>query len=84
MTDDGIVDNLRSEEVTGDDNGDDVDEEENNTHSHSDDFQALDLVIAQKEWQEKCDPVQLLEVIWLQGTLLTQATKQKTVLDFIN
>jgi hypothetical protein len=26
MTDDEIVDNLRSEEVTGDDNGDDVDD----------------------------------------------------------
>jgi len=29
---------LRREEVTGDDNGDDVDEEEENLPSHSDDF----------------------------------------------
>jgi len=41
MTDDKIVGNLRSEEVTGDDNGDDVDEEEENLPSHNDDFQSI-------------------------------------------
>jgi len=38
MPDDEIVDNLRREKVTGDDNGDEVDEEEKNFPSHSDDF----------------------------------------------
>ena len=40
MTDDEIVGNLRSEEVTADDSKDDVDEEERKVPSHNDAFQA--------------------------------------------
>ena len=74
MTDEEIMDNLKSEEAAEDYNRDDVDEEQKNLPSHSDDFQALDLAVGWKEWQENCDPVQLLQVkrivIWLQGILL--------------
>jgi hypothetical protein len=62
MTDDETVDNLRSKEVTANDNEDDVDEEEQNVPSYRDDLQALDLAIAWMERQHKCDPLQLLQV----------------------
>jgi len=55
MTDDKIVGNLRSEEVTADDNEDDIDEEEEKVPSHSDAYQVLDLVITWMEQQEECN-----------------------------
>lgn len=48
--------------MTGNDNGDGAGEKEESLPSHNDDFQALDLDIAWIERQEKCDPVQLLQV----------------------
>jgi hypothetical protein len=46
MTDEEIVDNVRSKEVTADDNEYEVDEEEQNVPSYRDALQSLDLTIA--------------------------------------
>jgi len=54
MTDDRIVGNLRSEEVTADDNEDDIDDEEEKVPSHSDAYH-LDLAITWMEQQEECN-----------------------------
>jgi hypothetical protein len=55
MTDDKIVGNLRSEEVTADDNEDDVVEEEKEVPSNSDAYQVLDFTITCMEQQEECN-----------------------------
>ena len=86
MTDDEIVDNLRSKEVTANDNEDDVDEEEQNVPSYRDALQALDLAIAWMERQQKCDPMQLLQAKRIRNLAArkrTSATKQKTIIDLI-
>ena len=49
-------DNLRREEVTADDNKDDIDEEEERVPSHSDSYQVLDLAITwMEQQQEECN-----------------------------
>jgi len=85
-TDYEIVGNLRSKEVTADDNEDDVDEEEQNVPSYRDALQALGLAIEWMEQQQKCDPMQLLQVKGIRNLVArkgTSATKQKTIIDFI-
>jgi len=55
VTDDKTVGNLRSEEVTADDNEYDIDEEKDKVPSHSDAYQVLDLAITWMEQQEECN-----------------------------
>ena len=86
MTDDETVDNLRSKEVTANENEGDVDEEQQNFPSYRDALQALDLAIAWMERQQKCDPMQMLQVKLIRNLAarkLTWATKQDSIIDFI-
>ena len=81
-TDDDNVDNLRSNEVTADYNEDDK-----NVPAHRGALQTLNLAIARMERQQKCEPVELLQVkriCNLAARKRTSATKQKTLIDLFN
>jgi hypothetical protein len=84
MTDDKIVGNLRSEEVTADENEDDIDEEEEIVPSHSDAYQVFGLSYNLDGAAGGMQLLQVKQIHDLAAGRQILATKQQTILDFIN